>query len=91
MPPFHNPSRDPRFVGNTLLTHNVRRRSVAVAITAAGREPPEVVQSGTCCPLCVSWHGRGQGFKFCEREADHGALSAAEGTDFHSWCEVAYA
>jgi hypothetical protein len=90
-PPVHNPSRDPRFVGNTPLAHSMRSRSAAVAITNAGRDPPEVVRSGTRVNICVSWHGRGKCFELCERAADHGVLSKAEVTDFHSWYEVAYA
>jgi D-alanyl-D-alanine dipeptidase len=89
--PVRNPNRDPSVVGNTPLARNVHSRGVAVAITAADRDPPEVVRSGTRYPLCVSWNGRGKCFEFCERAADHEELSEAEATDFHSWCEVNYA
>jgi hypothetical protein len=39
-----NPNRDSRFVGSTPFARMVRIRSVALAIAAAGSDPPQVVR-----------------------------------------------
>jgi hypothetical protein len=81
-----NPNRDSRFVGNT-----VRSRSVALAIAAAGSDPPQVVRNGVTGQHSVSWHARGQCFEFCQRAADHVPLEPAEAAAFHAWTDAAFA
>jgi hypothetical protein len=66
-----NPNRDSRFVGNTPFERMVMSRSVALAIAAAGSDPPQVERNGVIGQHCVSWHARGQCFEFCQRAADH--------------------
>jgi hypothetical protein len=73
-----NPNRDSRFVGNTPFARMVRSRSVALAIAAAGSDPPQVERNGVTGKHCVSWHARGQCFEFCQRASDHVPLEPTE-------------
>jgi hypothetical protein len=86
-----NPNRDARFMGNTPLARLVRSRSVGLAITTAGSDPPQVSRNGVTIQHCVSWHARGQCFEFCERCADHIPMQSEEATAFHAWAALAYA
>jgi hypothetical protein len=86
-----NPNRDSRFVGNTPFARMVRSRSVALAIAAAGSDPPQVVRNGVTGQHCVSCHARGQCFEFCQRAADHVRLEPAEAAAFHAWTDADFA
>jgi hypothetical protein len=86
-----NPNRDAGFVGNTPLARLVRSRSVGLATTTAGSDPPPVSRNGTTLQQCVSWHARGQCFEFCGRCADHIPMQPEEATVFHAWAALAYA
>jgi hypothetical protein len=86
-----NPNRDSRFVGNTPFERMVRSRSVALAIAAAGSDPPQEVLNGVAGQQCVSWHARGQCFEFCQRAADYVPLDPAEAAAFHAWTDACFA
>jgi hypothetical protein len=85
------PSRAPKFVGNTPFIQNVHVRAVLEAIYIAGAPPPMVSRNGVSGAMCVSWHSREQCFENYARCADHGLLTEAETTEFHTWCALAYA
>jgi hypothetical protein len=79
-----NPNRDSCFVGNTPFARMVRSKSVALAIAAAGSEPPQVERNGVTGQHCVSWHARGRCFEFCQRAADHVHLEPTEAAAFNA-------
>jgi hypothetical protein len=86
-----NPNQDSRFVGNTPFARMVRSRSVALAITAVGSDPPQVERNCVTGKHCISCHARGQCLEFCQRAADHVPLKPAEAAAFNAWTDAAFA
>jgi hypothetical protein len=69
----------------------VRSRSVALAIAAAGSDPPQVERNGVTGQHCVSWHARDQCFEFCQRAAEHVPLGPTEAAAFNAWADADFA
>jgi hypothetical protein len=78
-------------MGNTPFASMVRSIYVALAIAAAGSDPPQVEQNRVSGQHCVSWHARGHCFGFCQRAVEHVPLEPAEAAAFNAWTDVAFA